>query len=99
MSLPSTLTGHAGSRTFHCHRTLQARAPAAGGSQISRLVAMNSRLEARLHALGREREKLARLLAEADAALAAAGIPYVQDNIRERISAWQVFRRVQIFPL
>jgi hypothetical protein len=68
-------------------------------SQISRLLAMNTRLEARLRSLVTEREKLARLLDEADAALAAAGIPYLQDNIRERISAYQVFKKVQIFPL
>lgn len=89
-------------RTFRSrsvHLALAALAPEGQASQVSRLLAMNTRLEARLRSLMQEREKLARLLDEADAALAAAGIPYIQNNIRERISAYRVFKKVRIFPL
>ena len=81
------------------HRALASPPLDGHASKISRLLAMNSRLEARLRSLMEEREKLSRLLDEADAALKAAGIPYLQDNIRERISAYQVFKKVRIFPL
>jgi hypothetical protein len=68
-----------------------------GGSQaagqIPGLTAMIARQGARLRALARERDDLVKLLDEADAALAKAGVPYQQGNIRERISAYQVFRR------
>jgi hypothetical protein len=57
-------------------------------------MAMNARLESRIRGLSREREGLARLLDEANAALAAAGVPYAAGNIRERISAYLVFRSV-----
>ena len=98
----STQSGPSVRRTLRyrtVHLTLAGPPLEGHASQISRLLAMNSRLEARLRSLVQEREKLARLLDEADAALKAAGIPYLQDNIRERISAYQVFKKVRIFPL
>jgi hypothetical protein len=59
---------------------------------------MNTRLESRLRTLLKDRERLSRLLTEADAALAAAGVPYLQDNIRERISAYHVFHVLESHP-
>lgn len=61
--------------------------------QATGLAAMIARLRARLRALTQERDGLVKLLDEADAALAKAGVPYQQGNIRERISAYQVFKK------
>jgi hypothetical protein len=83
-------------RSFH--RRSSTVVPAApwpdDASQASRLMAMNARLESRVRVLAKEREGLARLLDEANAALASAGVPYAKGNIRERISAYQVFRNL-----
>ena len=61
--------------------------------QTVRLLAMVTRLEARLRHMAEERDRVRKLLDEADAALAAAGVPYRPGNIRERISAYRVFRK------
>jgi hypothetical protein len=73
--------------------------PDSYSSQISRLVAMNTRLETRLRVIIKERDNLDQLLREANAALADAGIPYKQGNIRERINAYQVFKSSLIFNM
>ena len=85
-----------GYRAFHRRgSTLVPAAPwPEDASQASRLMAMNARLESRIRVLAKEREGLASLLDEANAALAAAGVPYAKGNIRERISAYQVFRNL-----
>jgi len=73
--------------------------PGSRPGETSRLIAKLALLEARLRTLEDERDLLKVLLNEADAALAEAGVRYRQGNIRERISAYQVFSKVMIFPL
>ena len=66
--------------------------PAGRATQNPQLIATLARVEARLRVLLREREALQAMLFESDAALARAGIRYEPGNIRERISAYQVFK-------
>jgi regulator of replication initiation timing len=68
-------------------------------ARISRLVVKVGKLEAKVRALSEEHTKLRLLLAEANAALAEAGVPYLQGNIRERINAYQVFHGLaKLYP-
>ena len=62
------------------------------------MVTMITRFDSRLRILAEELNRAEKLLDEANKALAEAGVPYRQGNIRERISAHQVFRRVWMFP-
>ena len=63
------------------------------------MVTMVTRFDSRLRILTDELNKVEKLLDDANKALAEAGVPYRQGNIRERISAHQVFRRVMMFPV
>jgi len=73
--------------------------PEAHVSPLFRLITMNIRLETRLRNARRELDKVRKLLDEANAALAFAGVPYQQGNIRERISAYQVNNHAMIAPI
>jgi len=68
-----------------------ARGAAEHDAHVSELIATVARLEGRLRALTQEREALRHLLEQSDAALKKAGVPYAPGNIRESISAYQVF--------
>ena len=101
MKLLNIPPGHPYQRHFHLRgSTMVMTAPMnSQDCQTSRVMAMNARLEARLRILASERDKLEKLLDEANTALADAGIPYRQGNIRERINAYKVFKNVLIFPM
>jgi len=68
-------------------------------SNAERLISMVARSDARIHSLTEELKKVRELLDESNKALADAGIPYRQGNIRERISSYQVFRKIMTFPV
>jgi hypothetical protein len=101
---PSTLHMPGPARTKHEKgRDFPPAGPEEGIDQlrgrITRLVAKVNRLEAKARALSEEDAKLRLLLGEANDALAEAGVPYLQGNIRERINAFQVFQGLaRLYP-
>jgi hypothetical protein len=70
-----------------------------GKSRLALLECMDLRLHARVRALARERDRLAKLLEEADVALAKAGVTCQAGNIRERINACHAFQKVAVYTL
>jgi len=68
-------------------------------SKVDKIITMVTRFDTKLHSLAEELTEVRGLLDEANKALADAGIPFHQGNIRERISAYQVFRKVMTFPV
>jgi len=68
-------------------------------STTYRLITMNARLESRLRSTLKELDELRKFLDEANTALASAGVPYKEGNIRERISAYQVFKHIMKRPV
>ena len=98
MQLTTDISKDIGFHTYHIRASTLL--PLEGGlSRMEHLMAMVAHSDARIKVLTEELNKVEKLLDDASEALADAGIPYQQGNVRERINAYKVFKDVMIFPV